>query len=265
MDVSAAAAPSFRLPCSLYVHYTPAMPTAPRLLRAEIEDIPGARPRLSQRELDRQEVILAAGRRVLVNHGRAGIRLSDLATALGMAPGTIRRYFPDLDCLLGEILVRHLLSISSAIGRAVRDVPIAERQPAARTAYLAATRTVLGGHTEAHLLLLRERHHLPPDQLGPIEGTRAGLGDMLAGEHGTAALGLLDMPELTAGQIEGMLCVLDRPARGAPRLQVVSRMDVSAGRVKPKTGGLGAWADETGACADPPKARVPQPFATADP
>ncbi len=229
------------------------MPTPPRILRAEIEDIPGARPRLSERERERQEVILAAGRRVLVNHGRANIRLTDLAVALGMAPGTVRRYFPDLDSLLGEILTRHLLAISSAIGKAVQGLSHAQRQPAARAAYLEATRTVLGGQTEAHLLLLRERHHLPPDQLDCIEQTRAGLGELLAGELATAALSLLDMAEFNGAQIEGMLCLLARPQRGTPRLQVVRSGDSTAVETKLKTGGLGG------------AARAPQPFATADP
>ncbi len=232
------------------------MHTAPRLLRAEIEDIPGARPRLSARERERQAVILAAGRRVLVNHGSAGVRLSDLATALGMAPATIRRYYPDLDELLGDILRTHLLAISSAIGEALRAAPTpasqarpAHRQATARAAYLAATRTVLGGHTEAHLLLLRERHNLPADLLAGIEGTRDALGEVLAGDLGAEALGLLDMANLSPAMIEGMLRVLVAPARAAPRLQVISRMETPVIRGREMAKGSANWAAPTVACA----------------
>jgi len=251
------------------------MHTPPRILRAEIEDIPGARQRLSARERERQAVILAAGRRVLVNHGRAGIRLADLAIALGMAPATIRRYFPDLDDLLGEILRTHLLAISSAIGEALRNAPAptqaatnganpgataAHRQAIARAAYLAATRTVLGGHTEAHLLLMRERHHLPPDLFAAIEGTRAALGEVLAGDHWAEALGLLDLPELSPAMIEGMLRVLVPPARtAAPRLQVISRMDKPAARMDGMPDCVGAWAEPAAIYAGPINRSAPDP------
>jgi AcrR family transcriptional regulator len=247
------------------------MHTPPRILRAEIEDIPGARPRLSARERERQAVILAAGRRVLVNHGRAGIRLADLAIALGMAPATIRRYFPDLDDLLGEILRTHLLAISSAIGEALSNAPAttncanpgaiaAHRQATARAAYLAATRTVLGFHTEAHLLLMRERHHLPPDLFAAIEGTRAALGEVLAGDHWAEALGLLDLPELSPAMIEGMLRVLVPPARtAAPRLQVISRMDKPAARIDGMPDCVGAWAEPAAIYAGPINRSAPDP------
>ena len=166
------------------------MPTLPRILRAEIAGIPGAQPQLTARGLERRDVILAAARHAMVLHGRGGVRLPELAMALGMTSGTMRRYFPDLDYLLAEILRVHVLAICSAIGDALRHLPqgAAERQPAARAAYLAATRTVLGGHTEAHLLLVRERHQLPPDLRESIEETRAALGEMLAGELAEAAL-----------------------------------------------------------------------------
>ena len=161
---------------------------------------PGARLRLTARERERQEVIPPPARRVLVLHGRAGIRLADLATALGMAAGTIPPLLPRPGLPPGrDACAPTLMAISTAIGDALRGIPhdAAHRQGTARAAYLAATRTVLGGHTEAHLLLLRERYHLPPDLLDTIEQTRAGLGEILAGEFATEALGLLDMPELS--------------------------------------------------------------------
>ena len=236
------------------------MHASPRTLRADIEDIPGARPCLTEREHERRRLILAAGRRAMVHHGRAGFRLPDLATALGMAPGTIRRYFPDLDYLLSEILTAHLLALSNAIGNALRGVaPDApHRQGTARAAYLAATRTILGGHTEGHLLLLRERHTLPDDVRGHIEQTRAGLGEILAGTLGETALGLLDMPELSLDQIEAMLRTLAPQARATPRLRVIPGTSHPAARAM-KT------IESRVAPPHPPAARSRQPYATAGP
>jgi AcrR family transcriptional regulator len=230
------------------------MPIPPRILRAEIEDIPGARPKLNARERERQQVILTAGRRVLVNHGAAAIRLTDLATALGMSPGTIRRYFPDLDYLLGEILRAHLLALSSAIGQALHGIPFGapHRQGTARAAYVAATRTILGGLTEGHLLLVRERHTLPPDQLATIEQLREGLGEVLAGELGHAALALLDKPEFSAAQVEAMLRTLAAPARTAPRLRIIPPSAPEALAEEPSRENPKGW----GECATPPGPKV---------
>jgi AcrR family transcriptional regulator len=207
------------------------MHTPARILRGELEDIPGARRLLSAREMDRRDTILAAGRRVMANHGCRAITLPALATALFMAPGTLRRYFPDMEALLGEILRAHLHAIADALGRV--QATGAEYRPALRAAYRAATRTPMGGPTEAHLLLLLERHHLPPDERDSVETTRALLGETLAGEHGAIALGLLDMPDLDTPTVEAMLALLPTTASAESAPPPPKRITVMPSRPAP--------------------------------
>jgi AcrR family transcriptional regulator len=187
-----------------------------RVLRAEIEDLRGARPLMSHRELDRRDMILAAARRLIAAHGRAAVTMNHLAGAVFIASATLRRYFPDMDNLLGEILRIHLRTVS----RALAGVPFGDgdRRPALRAAYIAATRTALGGPTEAHLIMLMTRQHLAWDERKSIDAQRDVIGDILAGDHGPIALNLLDMPELDAAAVERMLAASAQPQSdaGAP-------------------------------------------------
>jgi AcrR family transcriptional regulator len=144
----------------------------------------------------------------MATYGRAAIGLTAFALGMRMAPATIRRAFPDMDYLLAEILRRHLRAIVAALAEIPRDAP--HRDQARRAAYLAVTRTH-GAPTEAHLLLIRDRHLLPPDEAAPLEALRASIGDILAGPHAIAALALLDTPELTPTQIETALAALTNP------------------------------------------------------
>ena len=96
--------------------------------------------------------ILDAAQHLMVNHGRGAFRLTDFALAMRMAPQTIRRHFVDLDCVLAQILHRHLMAIVRALAEIPRDAP--NRARAHRSAYLALTRTPFGNPTEAHLLLI---------------------------------------------------------------------------------------------------------------
>jgi hypothetical protein len=118
----------------------------------------------------------------------------------------LRRWFCDVDHLLAEILVRHFDAISERLAAIPANVP--GRAAACRAAYLAATRTRDGALTEAHLLFMRDRHQLPPDEIGAVSTLRDRIGQQLAGAHGCIALGLLDMPELAGDQIEAMLDAL---------------------------------------------------------
>ena len=93
------------------------------------------------------------------------------------------------------------------------DAPDHDRRK--RQAYAAFTRTGLGGLTEAHLLLVRDRHFLPDDLLPQIEDARDAIGDTLAGANGREALLLLDEPTIPLPHIEPMLAALQPPA--APR------------------------------------------------
>ena len=181
-----------------------------------MDDLPGARPRLSSRDLDREARIVTAATSTLARFGRANVTFNNFALGLRLAPATIRRHFPDLDTLLSVILYRHLAAIAAAMG----DAPAADDpQAARRAAYIAATRSAYNAPLDAHLLLVRERYSLPADLAEPVEQLREQIGFMLAGAHGDTALSLLDTPDLLLPQIETMLAALVAPP---VRLQLVS-------------------------------------------
>ncbi len=180
-----------------------------RLLRAHADALPGMRPRFSARELDQQDRIVAAALSIFVHFGFENITFAGFATAIRLSPGTIRKYFIDLDCIFAEILSRHLQDITKAIGQIPWDAP--DLHAARRAAYAAATRSEFGAPTPRHSLLLHHRHRLPPDLLDPIEEHRASIAELLAPRHAKAALTLLDMPDLDTAGIDAMLAALDPP------------------------------------------------------
>ncbi len=191
----------------------PRMPIPARIIRRQCDDLPGQRPHASWKDQDRFTRILDGAQSIMATYGRAAIGLTAFALGMRMAPATIRRAFPDMDYLLAEILRRHLRAIVAALAEIPRDAP--HRDQARRSAYLTVTRTPLGAPTEAHLLLIRDRHLLPPDEAAPLEALRASIGDILAGPHAIAALALLDTPELTQTEIETALAALTAPAAPA--------------------------------------------------
>jgi AcrR family transcriptional regulator len=184
-----------------------------RILRAYAEDLPNGRPKLSAREMDREDKILAAAQMFMVRFGRSALTMGTFAASLHMATGTIRKHFADLDAMLAEILIRHLAAIANAIGEVPYNAP--NLHAARRAAYLGATRTAFNAPTDRHLLLLRDRHSLPQDLAETVENLRNGIGDMVAGPNGATALALLDMPDLQAPEIEAMLAALTTPAAPA--------------------------------------------------
>jgi AcrR family transcriptional regulator len=181
------------------------MQTSHRLLRADAERFDRNPPPLSAKERERHDRILEVGRSILAHRGRHAVSLVGLAVALRMAPPTLRRHFPDLDALLCEILRTHLREIAVEIGKIPHTAP--DRNQQRRAAYLAFTRTALGGFTEAHRLLVRDRHTLPDDLLAAIEETRIALGFNLAGNMAHEALSHLDNPFLTPARIEAILAL----------------------------------------------------------
>ena len=185
-----------------------------RIFRFEVDDLPGERDHRTTRDYACQDRILRAAQHLIARHGRISLTLTDLAVALRMSRATLRRHYCDLDSILSEILSRHLQAIATALGKVPFDAPDA---PAARrAAYLAYTRTPFNAPTEAHLLLIRDRHALPPDLAGPIEDIRQSVGLILAGFDGTVALTLLDTMELQAPQIETILASLQLAAAPQP-------------------------------------------------
>jgi len=188
------------------------MPVPARLLRDLADDLPGARPRPSARDEDTKDRILAAATTLMANFGRPGLSMAGFATAIRLSSATIRRHFVDLDTILHEILTRHLSALAASFGDIAFDLP--DRPAARRALYVQRTRTCLNAPTEAHLLLLRERHALPPDLAASIETLRTLVGDMLCPAHPEIALALLDTPDLQPPQVEIMLATLS-PALAA--------------------------------------------------
>jgi hypothetical protein len=176
------------------------MTTSARILRAEAQDIAPALFRRTPSQLARHESILAVGQALMARHGRQHILFTRFALALNLDPSTLRRDIIDLDAMLGEILRRHLRGLANALGKVFGGDPEFERKR--RAAYLAYTRTPYGALVPAHLLLVRDRQFLPPDERIIIEQIRDGIGTALAGELGEEALSLLDTPGLDAARIE---------------------------------------------------------------
>ena len=188
------------------------MPAPARTLRAITDELPQSRRFLTQRELDRHALILAAGRATMARLGRAEVTLPRLATALRMSTGTIQRHVCDADSLLAEILFDHLRALATALGDTVRNG--VHCQNAKRAAYVAATRTPNGGLTEAHLLLVRDRHTLPPDLAEQVNGLRDDLAEAMAGSLADVVLIILDSISLSLAEMEEGLAGIARKRYG---------------------------------------------------
>jgi AcrR family transcriptional regulator len=182
------------------------MPTPHRILRAQAQARDPKPIQFSTRELERHDRILTVGRVLMAANGRQNLTFAGLAVALSLGTTTLRRHFADLDALLGEILAHHLGAIATALGAIPNTDPDAAAKR--RAAYIAFTRTALGGFTEAHLLLLRDRHQLPEDVRTPLEDTRFGLAQILGGPLAEDTMSFLDSPNLDIGDIEFLLAAL---------------------------------------------------------
>jgi AcrR family transcriptional regulator len=189
---------------------------------------------LTQREQAREDRILRDAQFLIARFGAAAITFTNLAIAIKIAPGTLRRHFTDFDALLGEIMRRHLRAIATAIGEIPIDAP--HRARLQRAAYISATRN-LGAPTEAQLILITHRNTLAQDERESVNDLRATIGQILGGDHAEATLHLLDCPHYDAGQIERMLAALQTcqpapaaapaklraaPAKTAPALSDIS-------------------------------------------
>ena len=142
-----------------------------RTLQEEAANIPGNTLHLSTREHERRDRILLTATRLIAIHGRAAITLPALAAAMHLTPRAVQKLFPCLDTILVEILHRHLQSIANTLAEIPHDAP--RVQTLRRAAYIAATRTPFGGApTDAHLLLTRDRHALPPDLAASLDSHR---------------------------------------------------------------------------------------------
>src|SRR5580692_6372030 len=180
----------------------PAMHTPARILRATVENH-HKRPEPTTRELEREDRFVVGAQTAFAEHGRNKATLTSMATALRTSAAMLRHCFCDLDALFAEILHRHLTSLAKAFGAVPYDDPDVFQKR--RAIYLAATRTALGGLTEAHILLVRDRHLLPDDLLPAVEAHRHSIGHLLAGPLARRALHILDSPDWDAESIEETL------------------------------------------------------------
>ena len=186
-----------------------------RIIRADVENLERDPPELTPRELEQYNRILLVAEAVMAQHGIYTMTISSLAHGLRMGAATLRRHFSDLDMLLATLLRRHLRKLAYAVGKVPNDVPNRPRKM--RAAYLAYTRIATGGLTEAHLLLVRDRHLLPDDLRAPIEATRRDLGGSRASPNAEDVLGLLDLPNLDAPRIEAALASIADTATEQPK------------------------------------------------
>jgi len=178
------------------------MNTPARILRATVENR-HKRPEPTIRELEREDRFVAGAQTAFAEHGRYKVTVSAMATALRTSAAMLRHCFCDLDALFAEILHRHLTSLAHAFGAVPSNDP--DAFPKRRAIYLALTRTALGGLTEAHILLVRDRHLLPDDLLPAVEAHRHSIGLLLAGPLAQRALDILDSPNWDPETIEETL------------------------------------------------------------
>ena len=193
------------------------MQTPTRTLRARIADT-GIRPILSPREIDRRNAILRAATTLMAEFSPSSFSLTQFAVAIEASAATIRRHFIDMDGLLTEILLRHLQALAACFGNIAPGAP--DQAAACRAAYLAHTRTPLGGLTEQHLLFTRDRFRLPQEDLGRLNAIHLSLGEHLGGLSPQDVLSLLDSPVLEPAEIEDL--ITSRAARFAERIRLAA-------------------------------------------
>jgi AcrR family transcriptional regulator len=176
------------------------MTTSIRILRAKARARNPAHFALTERQRVREESILDISRHLIADEGIENITFRGLAKALRLSVTTLTFHFVDLPALLSELIRLHLRALACELGRVSVNDPL--RLQKRRAAYLAYTRTPLGGLTEAHLLLVRDRHTLPPDEREGIELLRYDLGECLTDGNVDDAFLFLDAPLLAAARIE---------------------------------------------------------------
>jgi AcrR family transcriptional regulator len=111
-------------------------------------------------ELDQYaERILAAARRLLVEHGLRRTSLADVARAAGVSDATLYRRFPTRDALLETLLAREARAFIAQVDERLTAIP----DPADRlvTAFLMLTRA-LREHDLIQRLLVTDRDRVLP-------------------------------------------------------------------------------------------------------
>ena len=179
-------------------------------------------------QTDPRNTILNTAQTVLAARGGCVLPLPALAQACDMEVDAIRAHFSDYAGLLSELLHRQVRALAAVISAVHAGEP--ELLRLRRAAYLAATRTPRG-HTEAHTLLLRDRHLLLEGDAETIAQAHLALGVRLAGPLAEQALALLDSLAFDAPRIEATLAHLG--ARCARLHRAMARRRAAAAAMQP--------------------------------
>jgi AcrR family transcriptional regulator len=180
------------------------MPTPTRILRKIAEDLDPTMRDRTEREERQLERIMKVAPTLLTFWNTDRITFTALATAMKMAPATLRRHFVDIPALLGYLIRRHLRAISTALAQTPRDAP--DRPRLRRAAYLEFTRKPLGAHTEIHLLMLNNLANLPDDVRAPLIALQHQIASTLA-PPGQAdfVLSMIENPFITPRRLEAII------------------------------------------------------------
>jgi AcrR family transcriptional regulator len=207
------------------------MTTPIRILRAKAQARNPAHFALTARQRIREESIIDIARHLIADEGLENITFTALARALRMSAATLGFHFVDLPALLSEIIRRHLHALAAELGKTRADDP--HRLAKRRAAYVAYTRTPMGGLSEAHLLLVRDLHTLPPDEREGLELIRYELGECLTDGSVEDAFLFLDAPLLTPARIESYIRSTAAPPPAAPAAPAFTTTDPRAPDEKP--------------------------------
>ena len=175
-----------------------------RILRAAAERIEPALRDMTPKQQQRHERILRVAEKFFVTWGVTSVPFNGLAAALKIGPGTLRQHFVDRDCILFEILRRHLTTLKQRLA----DLPKKDFR-ARHRAYTELTRDKDGNAAGAHLLLTRERHTLPTDLQEEIIRLYEAVGAELTATSPEQACELLDLHSIPAPMRELLLEQVD--------------------------------------------------------
>jgi len=180
------------------------MPTPTRILRTLCEELDPSMHDRTERQERQFERIMKCAPTLLTFYNIDRITFAALATAMKMAPATLRHHFVDIPALLGHLIREHLLEINTAIAAIRRDTP--NFFQLRRAAYLAATRKPLGAHTEIHLLMLNNLANLPDDVRLPILALQDQIASAIA-PPGQAdfVLSMIENPYITPRRLEAII------------------------------------------------------------
>ena len=161
----------------------------------------------TKRELALMQHIESAGTKLFARRGPLALSLARFAAEVGVTSYMLGRLYCDLEHLFGEILRSHMTALMAELNKIPENAP--NRPAQCRAAYHRLIRGPDGKVTDAHFLLVRHLHALPPDELAPTEVLRANLNAMLgAGEIGVRAATFLDSGAASLERIETMLAIL---------------------------------------------------------